>query len=166
MFLNFSSKKPTDGKSFADALNAINNGQSIRAAARQFLVSYSALQRHLSGNYAPKGRCTVLTAAEEKQIVQWILDVSKQGFPISPSELKDTVQMFLDKTKRKTIFVNNRPGRNWFNRFMGRHPTLSIRLSENLNKSRAAVTEGMIRSWFNEVRGKVCLPKEYVMSTW
>lgn len=128
-----------------------NTSMSIRAAAKQFNVSYTTLQRYVNGNYVPKGRQTVLSAAEEQQIVQWILDISKQGFPISSAELKDTVQMVLDRNGRQTVFANNRPGRDWFKRFMQRHPALSIRLAENLNKSRAAVTEEMIRTWFAEV---------------
>lgn len=137
------------------ALKAIRSTPtSIRAAAKQYGVPYTSLHRHVKGDYIPKGRCTVLSATEENEIVQWILDISKQGFPISSSGLKDTVQMLLDKKKRKTVFVNNRPGRDWFKRFMQRHSNLSIRLAENLNKSRAAVTEEMLRAWFIEVSMK------------
>lgn len=135
-----------------NAVEAVhNNSTSIRAAAKQFNVPYTTLQRYVKGDYVPKGRHTVLSATEEQQIIHWILDMSKQGFPISPAELKDTVQMVLDQNGRETVFGNNRPGRDWFKRFMQRHPALSIRLAENLNKSRAAVTEAMIRTWFTEV---------------
>lgn len=135
---------------------AVRNGElSIRSAARRFGFSFSCLQRQMSENYVPKGRCTVLTATEEERIVQWIMDISKQGFPVSATELKDSVQMFLNRNGRNTKFKDNRPGRDWFSRFMQRHHVLSIRLAENLNKARAAVTEVMIRAWFTEVSVKM-----------
>lgn len=134
------------------ALSAIRTeNMSIRAAARKYGVPNTTLQRHINGNHSERKACTVLTSTEENEIVQWILDVAQVGFPITASELKDCVQLYLDMKERKTLFKDNRPGRNWFTRFLKRHKNLSIRLAENLCKSRAAVTEEMIRNWFTEV---------------
>lgn len=134
------------------AVSAIRTANmSIRAASRTFGVPNTTLQRFLHAKNSERKPCTVLSTTEEKEIVQWILDVAKVGFPITAAELKDCVQLYLDMKERRTIFKNNRPGRNWFNRFLKRHSNLSIRLAENLCKSRAAVSEDMIRNWFSEV---------------
>lgn len=128
------------------------NRLSIRAAAKQYGIPFSCLQRHRDQNFNLAGPPTVLTAQEEKDIVEWLLEVSRRGFPLSPSELKDSVKTMLDLRGRTTAFIENRPGRSWFRRFLNRKESLRIRLAENLDKSRASVTEENIRGWFAEVR--------------
>lgn len=125
---------------------------SIRAAGKRYGIPFSCLQRHSDQDFNLAGPPTILTAQEEKDIVQWLLDVSRRGFPLSPSELKDSVKTMLDLRGRTTAFNENRPGRSWFKRFLQRNDSLRIRLAENLDKSRASVTEESIRGWFAEVR--------------
>lgn len=127
------------------------NKLSVRKTALRFGISYTNFARRCKGGFVPKGPNTVLTEKEESDIVDWLLFVSSRGFPLSENELKDCVKTILDLQQRSTIFKHNRPGRSWCKSFLQRHRTLSIRLAENLNKSRASVTEEMIRSWFDEV---------------
>lgn len=128
---------------------------SIQKAAKTFNVSSSALFRRTNGRYKFSGPTTVLTAAEEKQIANWVIDVSKRGFSLTRTELKECVQMYLNKAGRTTIFKENRPGRKWMDAFLKRQPILSIRLAENIDKSRASVTESMIRDWFLKVCSRI-----------
>lgn len=51
----------------------------------------------------------------------------------------------------KKHFINNRPGRKWYNSFLKRHPEISQKHAEYVKKARGAVTEHKIRSWFTEV---------------
>lgn len=125
---------------------------SIRKAAERYKIPYTCIVRRQAENSCLKGPQTVLTEKEEKDIVEWLIWVSTRGFPLTASELKDCVKTMLDLKGRQTIFKENRPGRSWFKSFLQRNPTLSIRLSENLNKSRASVTEENIRAWFDEVK--------------
>lgn len=125
---------------------------SVRAAAQQYEIPFSCLQRHKDPDFNLAGAPTVLNTQEERDIVEWLLEVSRRGFPLSPSELKDSVKTMLDLRGRTTTFIENRPGRTWFKRFLQRNESLRIRLAENLDKSRASVTEENIRGWFAEVR--------------
>jgi len=52
---------------------------------------------------------------------------------------------------RKTPFANGQPGRHWYESFLRRHPEISIRVSQNLPKNRASVTEDILRNWFKEI---------------
>lgn len=133
-------------------MEAVRSGRmTTRGAAKAYSVPNTCLQRRLKDNFTLNGPPTVLTEQEENDIEKWLLDVSTRGFPLTPTELKDSVKTMLDLRGRKTIFKDNRPGRNWFARFLQRKVNLRIRLAENLDKSRAAVTEESIRSWFSEV---------------
>jgi len=62
------------------------------------------------------------------------------------------VQLLVKQLNRKNSFVNNRPGRHWFEGFMRRHKNVSQRLAENLTSSRATISETGLRKWFDEVQ--------------
>lgn len=124
---------------------------TIRGAAKKYGVKVTTLHRRCAGKYVFAGLPTELTATEEKEITAWVIDVSKRGFPLTESELKDSVQMYLNKAGRETKFKNNRPGQWWMSAFLKRQPTLSIRMAENIDKNRASVTQVMIRNWFKKV---------------
>lgn len=97
------------------------------------------------------GPPTVLSTDEEKMIVAWLLQIASMGFPITRGQLIQSIQLYLNKTNRNTKFIDNLPGRKWYDGFMHRHPIISQRTSQNLTASRAAITEkncgiGMPRS--------------------
>lgn len=48
-------------------------------------------------------------------------------------------------------FKDGRPGQKWYFSFMRRHPEISLRIPESLDKSRARLTEELIKSWFREL---------------
>lgn len=125
---------------------------TLRGAAKHYKMPHTTLYRHVPGNYNFVGPPTELTAEEETKIATWVIDISKRGFPLTTSELKDTVQMYLNRGNRCTKFTDNRPGYVWMKGFLKRHATLSIRMAENIDKNRAKVTECMIRDWFVKVR--------------
>ena len=52
-----------------------------------------------------KGRETVLTKEEELCLVEWAINLSKVGFPVTDDDMLDQVQKLLKKDKRKTPFV-------------------------------------------------------------
>ncbi|CAG5090373.1 Protein of unknown function [Cotesia congregata] len=71
------------------------------------------------------------------------------GFPV---KLIENVKVICDNdTKRKTPFINNKPGRSWVEGFFKRHPNVSKRVSENLSLIRAKATEYGTREWFGKV---------------
>lgn len=146
-------------KADLDAAVAAVQGKvmSLRGAAKRYKMPHTTLYRHVSGKYNFLGPPTELTAEEEKKIVAWVIDVSRRGFPLTSSELKDTVQMYLNTSNRCTKFTDNRPGYAWMTAFLKRHGTLSIRMTENIDKNRAKVTESMIREWFVKVCDRIVI---------
>ena len=50
---------------------------------------------------------------------------------------------------RETLFTDGWPGHHWYEAFLRRHPEISIRVAQNLSKSRAS--EDILRGWFKEV---------------
>lgn len=137
-----------------NALEAIQKGVTIRKAAEQFKVPKTTLWAKLD-EIIPvegvRGPNTILTYNEEKHIVKWIFHCSERGFPISKSQLFQTIQKLVIELKRPNPFTNNMPGRHWWESFCRRHPEISPRLAQNLSISRAYATEEVLRVWFQEV---------------
>lgn len=124
---------------------------SNRQAAKMYNIPHTTLHRHTGGKYKFVGPPTELTAKEEKEIAEWATGVSKRGFPITTNELKDCVQLYLNKSGRETKFKDNRPGYIWTKAFFKRHPSLAVKLTENIDKVLAGATENMICDWYSKV---------------
>lgn len=77
--------------------------------------------------------------------------MSDHGFPITKNQLLDSVQLILKAMDKSTPFIDNRPGRHWYDGFKSRHSELCQRMSQNLLNSRAAVSEEKIRGWFSQL---------------
>lgn len=137
------------------ALKAIRGGMKVATAGRTYMVPRSTLRNKISGR-APEssghvGPQAVLGTNIEKMLVAWIKECSRAGFPINKDGLLDSVKKIVITGELKTPFKNNRPGRSWFLSFMARHPDLSKKHAEYINKARAMITEEKIRKWFEEV---------------
>lgn len=134
------------------ALEAIKSGLSARKAASLYNVPQSTLSRRLRKPEVGKsGPPTVLSTQMEKRIVDWVLYRSKHGHPVTANNLKDCIKVYVSDMKLQTPFTNDRPGRKWFDAFCKRHPILTLRTPQHLEKERASVTEENLRGWFKEV---------------
>jgi hypothetical protein len=98
-----------------------------------------------------RGRETCLKSEDEKAIVDWVLNMASDGFPIPNKELLDSIQYSLNRANRITTFKNNRPTLQSIPRFRKRH-NLSLRFPETLDGGNASVTLDDIRKWFDRVK--------------
>lgn len=138
------------------ALNDIRDkNMSVREVCRKHGIPRSTLQDRIAGRTTDMvkkpGPDPILSYEGEKQIVDWLLNLSKCGFPLKKSELLDTAQKVFKDTGKPNIFKDDRPGQTWFKNFLKRHPQISQRTAEGINKARTRVTEESIRLWFREL---------------
>ncbi|XP_076670556.1 uncharacterized protein LOC143369932 [Andrena cerasifolii] len=136
-----------------NAIKALDTGISLRKAAKAFGVPLATLARRKNNPEIVKtktGPANVLSEAEEQEIVNWILHKAERGYPVTKTELLNSVQKYIESLKRKTPFTNNRPGRHWYEGFRKRNPNLLPRTVQHLTLTRATVTREKLREWFNE----------------
>ncbi|GBP21797.1 Tigger transposable element-derived protein 6 [Eumeta japonica] len=145
-----------DTKNIELALKEIKEGNiKIREASKKYKIPRSTIQDRIHKRAKPNvrlGRTSVLSREEEMEIENWLIKLAKCGFPRKKDDLLDTVQNIIKEDQRRTPFVNQRPGRRWYEGFMRRHPILNERVPEGISKSRAIVSEQQIRKWFQELK--------------
>lgn len=136
----------------AAIISVREGGLGIKKAARQFNVPKTTLRYKVRGIYPEKRRMgpdTIFSEDEEKLLATWVLDVAKAGFPVSKENFLVSVTRLSKELKKE--FKHEVPGRKWYEGFLKRHPNISLRVSQNLTKSRSAVTPEKLHNWFTEV---------------
>lgn len=129
------------------------NNLTYRAAADKYGIPKSTLERKFNKkNMKSPGGQTSLFEAEENIIVQAIITASEWGFPLEKEDIKDLVHGYVMRQgKNIKKFHDSRPGDSWYYGFIARHNNLSIRLSENIKRSRAAVSIEMLNEYFDNL---------------
>ncbi|KAJ8926583.1 hypothetical protein NQ314_021036 [Rhamnusium bicolor] len=131
------------------------NGLSICEASKRFGVPRTTIQDRIHGRIDDIARKTgpkpLLTNKGEKNIVDWIKNIAKCGFPLKKSDLIQTVKKILKDSKKESLFKGRKPGQKWYYNFFKRHPDITLREAESINKARAVITEENIRLWFADL---------------
>ncbi|KAG5859281.1 hypothetical protein JTB14_034592 [Gonioctena quinquepunctata] len=92
------------------------NGSSYRKVAEKYGIPKSTieLKKKHPGYKSTFGPSPVLTPGEEDNLVQWILEMAKKGFPCKKEDILQSVQKFVLAVPRDYPFKHNRPGDGWF----------------------------------------------------
>ncbi|KAJ2941657.1 hypothetical protein O0L34_g14715 [Tuta absoluta] len=129
------------------------DGISIRETCRKYKIPRTTVQDRLSGRTTDElkrpGPLPVLGAPGESKVVEWLMNISKCGFPVKKNELLDTVQKILKDLELPNPFKDDRPGQTWFQSFVKRHPEITARSAGD--KARARPSEQSVRLWFRNL---------------
>ncbi|CAG4974201.1 unnamed protein product [Colias eurytheme] len=120
-------KKYTD-EELQNALLKTRSGElTAYKASKLYKVPYQTLLDKLKNKHTnPAGHATVLTKDEEELIVKWVLHMADIGFPVSKEELLLSVGKLVRELNRANPFKDGIPGRDWYERFLKRNPTISM----------------------------------------
>jgi hypothetical protein len=102
-----------------------------------FWNSPTSLRDHIYGRSLgrKRGRQGVLTAAEEEELVEYILKMQDLGWPMTIGLLRLKVAEICQD--RSNPFTHGIPGQGWLQWFRRRHPQLTLRASQGLEVNRA-----------------------------
>ena len=100
-------------------------------------ISYKTLLNHVTPGRIKKrsfgcGPRTILGSAVEQEIVDYIVWMDNEGWPLSWRKIRIIARDIARKHDIKKFSASNR----WKNWFKKRHPELSTRLAENLERTR------------------------------
>jgi hypothetical protein len=105
----------------------------VNGAATLYDIPRTTFRAHLTGTVLlrKRGATPVLTAAEEEQLVLYVIAIQNLGFPLFISQLK--LKVVTMTQGRETPFTNGIPGPSWLRWFKKRHPEQSLRLAQGLD---------------------------------
>ena len=129
-----------------------NNVKSIRKIAKEHGLAFSSLQARIG----PKGSASCqtnkeydekrqrLSPEEEEALVDWILQMEAWGWPPRCLQLRFmAIELLCLKGDTAPLGVN------WNSKFLHRHPNLSTRFTQSLDKERAMMHDvEKIGAWF------------------
>lgn len=123
---------------------------------RQLRTVDSSTAVNLQFKKSKLGRGTILTEAQETELVNRLFRLAGVGFPLTPKELRKSVFLFCKEKNIETPFKedNGSAGRKWFNLFLKRHPEVRRRKAQNLNEARAAkLNRFIVHDYFSKLEG-------------
>jgi hypothetical protein len=128
----------------------------MRKAARLYSIPYTTLHDRLKGVQSKREIRAAghnLTEAEEEVLIQRILDLDQQGFPLRMSVVRETANML--RASRPTP-PQEPVGKNWVTRLINRTPTLRSAYTRSLDYKRSQCEDPeLLRGWFRLVRNMV-----------
>lgn len=130
------------------------NNISLRDAAKKYGIPTTTLYCKAKGARPIErkmGPRPVLGSTVEKKIVKCLFLLADAGFPITKQQLLENVASYASK-QPENPFKDSKPGRKWFDLFRARHPSISMRVAQNISRARAGVTEENLRKWFENTR--------------
>lgn len=147
-------KKYTE-EALKNALAAVSSGRTIRSVSKTFgIPKTTLLYKHkgiipIGKNMGPP---PVLSQDEESNLVRWMIHVSDRGFPITKTQLINSVELLIKQCKKVTPFKDGRPGRHWYEGFLRRHPEISERFSRTVPTAKSSIKENSLREWYDKVQ--------------
>jgi hypothetical protein len=144
---------PVNQSLIQQALQAVDNGMSVNAAAKQFAIPESTLRRHRNaqlGNQVlrPPGGIPSLPPSQEVELATLVKTAAEHGFAFSMEDIRVFVGKYVTsrwheeselghylRTHCRFTGPSRMPGRDWMERFMQVHH-LSLKTPGRLEKVR------------------------------
>ena len=149
-------RKKYSEEALRNALAAVNSGRTIRSVSITYGIPKTTLLYKHKGKLPigkNMGPPPVLSEDEEKKLVEWMIHVSDRGFPITKTQLINSVELLIKQLKKVTPFKDGRPGRHWYEGFVRRHPEISERFRRNggTSSSSSSTEEDCAREWYAKI---------------
>ncbi|KAB0804586.1 hypothetical protein PPYR_01556 [Photinus pyralis] len=137
-----------DDQSVEGALQrVIDDGWSLRKAAKEFKIPYGTLNNRYHGRHIKcNGGQTIFNLVEERSILKCAGVCGEWGFPLNLSDLRHMAKNLLDMQGRSVRqFNNNLPGVDWVHSLLTRHKKdITQRLAANIKRARADVSREIL----------------------
>jgi hypothetical protein len=122
---------------------------SIRAAASTYGIPYGTLRdrlRKAQPRSAAHEKEQLLTLEEEKSIVRFCETLDNLGHPLQAKMVKAFVMSLLPPHRRRQL------GKHWMTCFLNRHPAVTAKFSQRLDRQRANANDpAILKDFFRKV---------------
>ena len=133
----------------------VEEGVPIRRAAEMYNVPKSTLGDQVSGKVcinAKPGPSMYLTQFEEDELTSFLIRCSEIGFPRSRNQILGLVQQIINNKG-----IDRHVSNGWWERFVTRHPNISLRTPMALGSARAkAADRGVTDQYYQALHKVLC----------
>ena len=146
-------RRQWDGKDMEAATRTVpEEGMTVSGAANQFKEPRKTFDDRIKGRVehgCRPGPSTVLTAEEESALAAYLY-MAKHGFPLTSKMAMGFAWAVSFRSGTQGRFnLETGPGKHWWRSFRSRHPELTLRTADNLERSRAnALTREVVDQYF------------------
>ena len=149
-------------ESMNNAMFACEKGKSLRRAADMYGVPKSTLHDHISGKVqlgSKPGRDPYLSICEEEEVVSFLVQTARIGYPRTKKQVFALVQQIVDNKGIQTTITNG-----WWERFCQRHSNIALRSAVPLSYARAMATDGDVLARYYDMLEE-CLKDNGIFNT-
>ena len=104
-----------------EAVAFVQDGNSLRRAARLYNVPVETLRRRVNGMVTldcKPGPSTILTREEEQCLVGYVIEMADRGFGLQSEDLMQTAYTIMERSGRSNPFSNGMAGKGWLEAFI------------------------------------------------
>lgn len=143
-------------ETLTNAVAEMRAGASIRQVSKKYGIPKSTLADHKLGKYGCGPHPNrAINEDEEEALVRYIIWMADHGFPLTRTIVKGLAQEMIKDSSRKTLVnLQKGPSDNWWARFKARHPELTSRTPDSLDRARVlSATPEAIDRFFSLFEG-------------
>lgn len=151
-------RKQWKDEDMVSAMSAVRNKEmTIYKAAAHFKVPRKTLDDRIKGHVqhgAKPGPATVLSAKEEDALVSYLIYMADRGYPLTRTMVKAFAWAIAKRSGQEGRFNRETgPGERWWVNFRQRHPQITLRRTDQLERSRAeALNPHIVSEYFSLLR--------------
>ena len=140
------------------AMQAVEKKElTISAAATRFNVPRKTLDDRIKGRVqhgTTPGPSTVLTTEEEDALESYLIYMAQRGFPLTRTMTKAFAWAIAKRSGKADRFnPEYGPSEHWWTNFRKRHPRLTLRTTDKLERSRAeALSPEIVKEYFETLK--------------
>ncbi len=148
-------RKAYSSETLQSAIESVNKGgKSVLEASKIFGVPRQTLAdkvncRH-TGVY---GGTTALSGEDEEALVQYILYMASIGHPLTVADVKCFAWSVGKRSSNPLCFTENGPSDKWWRGFKRRHPRITLRKADKLDRRRKAMSKpSVMNNHFDQLK--------------
>lgn len=148
-------RKAYTDETLRSAIESINIGErNATQAARFYGIPRQTLVDKISNKHEGKyGGKTALSIEDENALVGYVLYMASIGNPLTVSDVKVFAWSIGKRSSNPTCFTENGPSEKWWRGFKTRHPRLTVRKPDKLDRRRKTMsTKSVINKHFALLR--------------
>ena len=141
-----------DPQKIVNAMEAVESGSmNVTEASKVFDIPRQTLSDRIKGKYTKAGgsRKRELTKDEERILIDYCIFITKCSHPLTVPVVKAFPWAIVRKSNRPSRFhATNGLSWKWWQGFKKRHPEISLRKPDNLNRGRSRMNNQVVMDKF------------------